>query len=385
MPKTGPICDENQDTHPADVKRFSSHITDVTERYLNEKKVKGDSLKDISQHEQVLKVFSQIVELEDLQDLRQHHLRHYVDTMALIPTNYGKSPKDRDLHINDIIKRASKRCKVKCGLSERTVNRNLTIIKSFLKRARSEGIALDPLLDLTALRTKRQRHKRKDRESFTAEDVQMIFHNPMWMGHKTKKVRSVPGCRLIKDGKYWVPIIAALSGLRREEIAALRTSEVVLIDGIYCFDIKENENRGLKNIQSERQIPLHDQLIDLGFLEYVKRRKRGNLFPELAPTASNKNTPFGDKIDYLFRKVVKMQVSEPAKKTFHSFRHYVADVLNNDPDVKDGFRDDLLGHEGKSMVTTTYGSGTKIQNLQWTVNRLPRIQVLDRQKESLST
>ncbi|AJY46186.1 site-specific integrase [Martelella endophytica] len=180
------------------------------------------------------------------------------------------------------------------------------------------------------------------------------------------------------DGRYWVPLIAALTGARREEIAGIKAAEIIQVDGTWCFDIKPNANRRLKNRQSERRVPIHAQLLDLGLIKYVRSMaRRGatvDLFPDLKPSKATGN--FGDQAYPAFANAMNDQISDVDKKSLHSFRHYIIDVINN-TSVKSEYRNDLLGHLGESIGSSRYGSGTSIANLRATIDLLPRIAALE--------
>ncbi len=76
---------------------------------------------------------------------------------------------------------------------------------------------------------------------------------------------------IFKNGIYWVPLIGAYTGARREEIAGLAPSDIIEVEGICCFTIEDSELRRIKNLSSRRLIPIHSHLIELGFLDYIQK------------------------------------------------------------------------------------------------------------------
>jgi len=85
---------------------------------------------------------------------------------------------------------------------------------------------------------------RDKRAGFSEPDLKRLFRHTIWTGCKSVRFRSTPGTRIIKDGLYRVPLIAAHTGARREEIAGLQPSDIAEEDGMPYFDIAENDNRG---------------------------------------------------------------------------------------------------------------------------------------------
>lgn len=80
-----------------------------------------------------------------------------------------------------------------------------------------------------------------------------------------------------------------------------------------------------KNEESKRRVPLHPELIRLGFLDCVDALRRAGhiyLFPELRAAAAS--TPMGDVFDNEWQKMREAalpQAKEQAK-VFHSIRHW---------------------------------------------------------------
>ncbi|MBK1634741.1 hypothetical protein CKO19_03215 [Rhodovulum adriaticum] len=348
---------------------------EICKRLVKNKEKEVDS-KGLNQLVQVVDVFTEITGLADIRELRQHHLSLYVETLAQLPKAYRKSPADRKKPLSEILAEAAKLPPEKKGMATNTINRNLTFIGMLLQKASSEGHDLDSRLDITALRKRRTRRQRDERNPFTRDEIQALFESPLWTGCQGPSRRRVPGNRIIPDGRYWVPLICALSGARREEIAGMTTSDIKNVEGTWCFDIRPNKNRCVKNLQSERLVPIHSQLIELGLLEH-RSRKKNDLFPELRP--KSKSTRFGDQLDHTFRMVLQDRIRDRDRKTFHSLRHYVSDVLKNDPTIKTEYKDDILGHAGKGTGARCYGGRTELKNLVRTIEKLPRIAALEPQ------
>lgn len=114
------------------------------------------------------------------------------------------------------------------------------------------------------------------RDAFTAEELKTLFRSPMYTGHSSITRRDVTGLAVVKDFKYWFPLIGLHTGMRVEEIAKLRTEDVRQEDGVWCFDIKKAKTKA-----GERLVPIHPRLIALGFLSHVKSVKHERLWPDL--------------------------------------------------------------------------------------------------------
>ncbi|MCV2868727.1 site-specific integrase [Defluviimonas sp. WL0002] len=203
--------------------------------------------------------------------------------------------------------------------------------------------------------------------------MQAIFGHPVWHGRGLRQAWQKPGPEIIHDGLYWVPLIAALSGARRAEIAGLLTEEVLTEDRILFFRIRKNINRGLKNAASRRDLPVHPQILELGFIEYLEARRAAgdaDLFPDMRPTQGAR---WGDKIDFRFRKILKKELSgNPESKVLHSFRHYVATALGP-AGVRDNVRKDILGHTGQGLTAERLTETATLRDKLDGLTQLPRL------------
>jgi integrase len=83
--------------------------------------------------------------------------------------------------------------------------------------------------------------------------------------------------------KKWAPIICAFTGSRISEITQLRKEDIRVHDDIHYIRITPDAGR-VKNGQY-RDVPLHRQIIEQGFLDFVDKSPSGPLFyPEFKGT-----------------------------------------------------------------------------------------------------
>ena len=129
--------------------------------------------------------------------------------------------------------------------------------------------------------------------------------------------------------------------------------------GAVAIYINEERKAGrrLKTKQSERFIPVHPQLIELGFLDFVAAQARRAaddawLFPLVAP--GTKGTAAYSK--WFGRYIGAHGVTDTAK-VFHSFRHSFIDALRV-ANVGDEIKHALLGWSGGG-IPAKYGAKDK--------------------------
>ncbi len=76
--------------------------------------------------------------------------------------------------------------------------------------------------------------------------------------------------------KRWIPWLCAYTGARSGEIAQLRGSDVIERDGITAIRI--TPEAGTVKSRQTRVVPIHEHLIEQGFLSFVQQSGKGPLF-----------------------------------------------------------------------------------------------------------
>lgn len=205
--------------------------------------------------------------------------------------------------------------------------------------------------------TRAQRNAIK-RRLWTPDELKKIFAAPVYTGCLNDlHCLSSGGYDLRMSGRYWLPLVALMTGARIGEISGIRVGDVVVNDGITYLSVstevsdeddEEDRQRTVKTENSIRILPVHPELQRLGFLRYIadttKVKKKSQLLFE-----KRDYTKFYNNKDRFFDKLgVKSDVT-----SFHSFRHTHKDMLRalRDSDL----RDRLMGHAPRS-VGETYGS-----------------------------
>ncbi|MET7244432.1 site-specific integrase [Methylobacterium sp. EM32] len=145
--------------------------------------------------------------------------------------------------------------------------------------------------------------------------------------------------------KRWVPLVCAYSGARLSEVCQLRVQDISEVDGIPVMHF-DAEAGSLKNVGSERTVPLHSALIAAGFLDFVRRQKAGPLFPDLPPDKFGKRGGNGTKI--LGRWVRGLGLTDPRLAPNHSWRHRFKTLARNHGLAGD-VTDASTGHAHRSV------------------------------------
>ncbi len=197
----------------------------------------------------------------------------------------------------------------KNALAKSTIQRYLFVFKEFMRYAVKEEIIQNSMNDFVDIPLRTDSLKR---EPFTSDELHKIF-NPKYYPnpHERKNI-----------AKFWIPIIALYHGCRQNEICQMDLNDVVREKGIPCLSINDRgEDKSLKNKGSNRVIPIHPKLINMGFLQYVEYQRKngkGKLFSDLN---RQKRGLYGRSVQSWFARHLDRLGIKDKSKVFHSFRH----------------------------------------------------------------
>jgi integrase len=119
-----------------------------------------------------------------------------------------------------------------------------------------------------------------------------------------------------EEWKKWIILLAAYTGARRSELIQLRRQDVKHDpDSDRHYLLVTDEAGNTKTENATRQIPIHQQLLDMGFINYVDKSSE-RLFDGLNPQTV---THWFSRL----RNRLEIQVFDDYgnRKVFHSFRH----------------------------------------------------------------
>lgn len=213
---------------------------------------------------------------------------------------------------------------------------------------------------------KKKREEDK-RGSFKADQLTAIFHAPIYTGCMDDEYRFArPGPNVIRRSRYWVPLIALYTGMRLGEILQLTTDHIRTSEtGTHFFLLSRDMQ--LKNSESRREVPIHSDLIDFGFVAFVesKRTSRQNDLFNDVPLASDgtRSTLFSKRFASFLRSVGLKDVSTDA--CFHMFRHTLRDALRRGH-VSEEHAEAICGWTRAGKTSRQYGDGFEADTLaQW--------------------
>ena len=204
------------------------------------------------------------------------------------------------------------------------------------------------------------------RDAFTDTELATIF-SAKWFQTGTGEIRS-KGSTHWRPFNFWAPIIGLYAGGRVSELAQLYLDDIrqsgngiwyidfnlVQPDKVRDDDAIEGEAtyeeigiKSLKNANAVRVVPIHDELLRLGLVDYAQGLRSAGyqrLFPELKrDPVKGYGKPVGKWFNehYLGK---KLGMKRDGRKVFHSLRHNFISRLD-ELDVIESKIAQLVGHE----------------------------------------
>lgn len=328
--------------------------------YAAEKKLNdGDSRavgKTIAAYRAIVAQFIELTGDPPAAAISREHIRDYRAELAKLPASGGGI---RALSAKQQIEKAELEQLPK--LSAPTIRNKLRALSAVLSHGVRMGLLTEnPVIasgsaKAAAKAASKGAAANRRRKDYTSEELALIFTSPIFSPEGWSSPRADFG-----KAWYWVPLLMYYTGARREELAQLAVKDVrnsggrEVISYLSILDTEdEDEGRGVKTESSRRQIPLHSDLIDRGFLSYVAALPAGGqLFPMLKPSpAGFYGANFGKRWASYLREVVGLH--SPASPS-HGFRHTFK-TLCRTVGIPEDVHDAITGHRGVGVIARDYG------------------------------
>ncbi len=332
-------------------KYYSLTAKELVEKFKASKVAEG--VKDLNRYNKILDIFLELTDKEYLIDLKATDLSQFVTDFSDMPNENDKIVKVELKNITSYKEwlKISKEKKL-AKASNKTIKDKLIRIGAFLNFC----VGMEHL-DKNRLIYKMKIEDKTKRKEYKIEQLNTFFNSRWYKEDLEHNLKEEPH-------KIWIPLILLFTGARINEIAQLYVKNIREKEGIHLFRIKDEEDdQRTKNSSSNREVPIHQTLIDLGFLKYVEYQKKLNkdrLFSELYLT---KNKGYGQHFGKIFNEFKYTWLDEEAKEKLnnnneilldlHSFRHSFTTALRGG-EVSDDYISSILGH--KKNQTQRYGS-----------------------------
>lgn len=292
---------------------INTNWRDLFTRYIDYKKsYRAITPKTITKYESQLETCFDLLNIQYVEEVNNNDLSQLVLLLRKLPKFWKQKYPNKK--VRDIV---SLNLDSSQTLELKTVQTYVVSFNNFMEYAQTN---IDGL-DLSVKKIKLPSVSRKSKVlPWTDDDLLKLFSPEVY----PKRYERTSFAR------FWIPLISIFHGCRETEIAQLKVKDIVKYEGIYCFNItNEGENQSVKNDDSCRLVPIHKNIIDLGFLDLVKTLKNKGVDRIFHTLTSTPKSSFGDKISKWFGRYKKQFGYKGRTKSFHSFRHNFATQCAN--------------------------------------------------------
>lgn len=309
--------------------------------------------KTLHENQAILDTALEIIGDIPLNSIGHDEVMKYAKTLQRLPANRSKLPQTRGKPIRECLGLGLK------PIAVTTYNKNLTRVYSVFEFALNRR-----WIDHNPIQGLQKRDKRKaneQREHLTDEHLNTLLNGYVY----NPQIEIAPATKL-QPYMFWLIPLSMFTGARLDELCQLYLCDIRQDDGVWIFDINNNETKKIKNKSSRRVIPIHPELIRLGIVEYAQQLRRNGhnrLFPELPKTRDG----YGQYASKWFARY-REKCELPVGKTIHGIRHTFISKARS-LDLPDNHLKLLVGHDSSKDITSRY---TKIDasTLFETIKRL---------------
>ncbi len=295
---------------PSSGKASGITLSEALDAFHNERTAGGNTLamRTMEEHKNAARMFNEFMGSDvGVRSITKKNVIDYKGALLSTPNRY--TMRFPGLTLPQAIKANAKLSKPFSTLAPQTINMKwLSHLSTILQWASNNGhIDSNPAQGIR-VDTGSKVHKAASYEPFSNDELQIIFGTPMF------KDPSEYGLM------QWALLVMLYTGVRNSsEMAQMTLANIYKEQGIPVFFLETAS----KNQRSKRLVPIHADLVKLGFLDYVAaQRYKGetHLFPGWAKRTDKVNDWFN--VTYLPSLGLKNK-----QKVFYSFRHTLSSNL----------------------------------------------------------
>ncbi len=205
-------------------------------------------------------------------------------------------------------------------------------------------------------------------KGFTSDEARKILVSS-WL---LKKGQEKPHVYHLRK---WAPWLCAYTGARIGEICQLRKEDIQLHENFWCLHL--TPSAGSIKTKTDRIVPIHPQLIALGFLKFVDLQPEGCLFShDLKPQGAR----FRSKLLTTWVRSIGIEDREISPN--HAWRHRFKSLCRHHG-IPTEYQNAITGHSNDRNIANSYGD-FPISALHREISKLPKIMLsIGKNKASL--
>ena len=273
--------------------------------------------------------------------------------LQALPASRNTKPKLKATPLMQVIKEPGHK-----KIAAKTINSHIQMFKMFFDWAERHGHAPHKLFE--GMKVRKDKASESERKPFTPDQARLIY----------TELTENPSGLVRKDSHKWGMLLGMFTGARLNEICQLDIADVQQDGDTWFLNITDegDDTKSVKSKAGRRKVPLHSELIRLGFLDFVESRRIGTrLFPDYSYSA---NGGYGRNLGRWCNEsfLPKLVIKQPGL-VFHSLRHTVVTRLGQ-ANVPEPIIQCIVGHARSGVTQEVYlREGYTLAQLKEAINR----------------
>lgn len=231
------------------------------------------------------------------------------------------------------------------GAASKTASDRLTWVKTLLTFAHRdlELINRNPWARLAI-----ENRTESSRRPWTPEELRAFFGLPIFTAYMVPSTTHSGA-----DAAYWIPLLGLFTGATVSELAQLRVKDITINADAPTIRITDDgENMTIKNEHRGREVPVHSELVRLGFLDYAAAMQSNGVLSLWPSLALRKDKPGGYFSEWFSETRKAPPLNFGKHPDFHCLRHTVRTAMS-EAGFADSIKDRITGHTVKGSAGTT--------------------------------
>ena len=257
--------------------------------------------------------------------------------LQALPASRNTKPVLKDMPLMEVIKLTGHK-----KIAPKTINSHIQMFKSFFDWAERHGYSPHTLFE--GMKVAKAKNSVTERKPFAPDQARVIY----------TELTDNPSRLVRNESHKWGMLLGMFTGARLNEICQPDIADVQQDGDAWYLNITDegDDNKRVKSDAGRRKVPLHSELLRLGFLGFVESRKSGTrLFPDYS---YNSNGGYGRNLGRWCNEsfLKKLDIKEPGL-VFHSLRHTVVTRLGQSA-VPEPIIQCIVGHARSGVTQEVY-------------------------------
>jgi integrase len=335
-----------------DEKKYPPAHTFIDEFIKDKQSRSGIARNTVKEYENTIADLAFILEGIPANEVKAEQVSYLTETLKKLPKNRNKSKSLKGKTVQQLL---DMNIPSSDRLSASTVQQKIAMLITYF-----DWLEHRDVIAKNYFKGRNIKASKEQRRPFSIDELTTIFNCAIYKDTEIARRKTTTASH------WWLSLLALFSGARVSELTQMRLSDVREQDGVLYLMVIENGDTGqrLKTVAAKRDIPVHPELLRLGFKQYLAQLAKNGYDRLLPGFRVGERTPgqYASKWwrETLRGKYLPSELRSPLTP-FHSFRHTFATEANDVANIPLEYTQQMLGHERKQMgATAIYSHGKTI-------------------------